>query len=239
MDIKNVIIQEIKTTNATIKQLTDLLVTQELFVRFAGYRHALTYGFMNLLETSAVAARKASMDDVAAVLEENIADETGIVNGIYKEEAAHSTWRKWYLGALGISVESIPQCSAVDEYNQNLKEFVATGDVYALAGAVVFLEGQIPGEFGFIQQRRDVLFPEKFVTTSNDSNELQQQKNRACKYINDHIAHDAQAHFPDLLRVMQAMDHPDRIEDGVKKMATIKQQFYTSLVHHFDVYFPL
>jgi hypothetical protein len=89
----------------------------------------------------------------------------------------------------------------------------------------------VPIEFRAIRASRDQLFPEKFVVTEFDTVEEKLVKIKAVKYIDDHIIHDAQQHFPKLLK---GLDHylgrsnlACDVVQGIEKMYQVRADFYT------------
>lgn len=235
MDFKHNIVQKIKETNARIRPIVLSIAKKEAFKRFAIQRHYLTNYFVPLLQAAYnVSNQEARYKEIDKALLENIQDETGITQRGYSEELDHTTWRKNYLRALGIDVSEKKPIDATIAYNDALKTIMETKDYHHMVGALTFLEGQIPAEFNYIAERRDVLFPDEFVFQENDLTSVKRKKLYARRYIDDHIVHDAQSHFPDLLEPILELpkDEQLRIMEGVYEMSATKIHFYQGIENY-------
>ncbi|PIT86473.1 MAG: hypothetical protein COU33_02970, partial [Candidatus Magasanikbacteria bacterium CG10_big_fil_rev_8_21_14_0_10_43_6] len=80
-------------------------------------------------------------------------------------------------------------------------------------GALLFIEASIPTEFACILQKVEELFA---------------LNEKAKKYLEDHITHDAQKHFPELVSLLPAFESK-KVVEGIDWMFTAKMEFYASL----------
>jgi hypothetical protein len=114
-----------------------------------------------------------------------------------------------------------------------LEGLIASTNVYLLIGAILALKVSIPAEFKRIQKARDAIFPEVFVDRHDDSEEVKLTKHRARLYIDDHIIHDAQRHYPDLLAAIKVVtltaEAYDYVLAGMNTIKNAKQVFYRDL----------
>lgn len=149
-------------------------------------------------------------------------------------ELSHGTWRKDFYAALGVDDAMLKTVFAKEEtceYSEVLRGLIRENDPVVMAGALMVLEGTIPREFARIKRGRDISFPDIFLDQTGDSEEMRKRKVRARLYIDDHIVHDAQSHYPDLLRVMEkyaaSSEGRCRIEKGAVAIAEAKKRFYS------------
>lgn len=201
---------------------------------FAVQRYLAALPFEDLLEGCKKAALEQGDSELAGVIDANLRDETG-VNADGKEVPAlsHGVWRKDFYSAMGIGEDMLDSASATEEtraYEQALRRLVGKSDPVIMAGALLVLEGTIPREFARIKRGRDISFPDIFLDQAGDSEETRKRKTRARLYIEDHIVHDAQSHYPDLLRAMEryaaSSEGRRRIEEGAMAIAGAKKRFY-------------
>jgi hypothetical protein len=233
MKIESVVIQEIKKVNLLVKNVLEKINSPHKFIFFAAQRHKLTSGFLSLLEKVYELAKQNGCEDLSVVLLNNIHDEVGWFDGVVKTELAHSTWRECYLGALGIEDQNFKPLAETDAYNKTMQNVINTGDLWKIVGALLFLEGNIPGEFALIKDKRNELFPETFVINENDDKVVVNKKQQAAKYLDDHIVHDARSHYPDLFKVLKEVNQVEEISEGIKIMAGAKFDFYNSQFENF------
>lgn len=213
-------------------------LTQECWIRFAIERYKAAEVFEELLHSLIRKARLVGDAQLLEILEWNLRDETGVnIQGELDEALAHDTWRKNFYRALGVkdSDLEIPTTnSGTKYYIQVMKQILEQGDMLVMAGALLALEGSIPEEFIRIQRGRDISFPKIFVDKPTDDEKTLVQKSKARRYIDDHIHHDADMHYPSLLGALKPYtkdpDNLKRIADGVNRIAKAKKYFYDSLV---------
>lgn len=201
---------------------------------FAVQRYLAALPFEDLLEGCKKAALEQGDSELAGVIDANLRDETG-VNADGKEVPAlsHGVWRKDFYSAIGIGEDMLDSASATEEtraYEQALRRLVEKSDPVIMAGALLVLEGTIPREFARIKRGRDISFVDTFLDQAGDSEETRKRKTRARLYIDDHIIHDAQSHYPDLLSIMEryaaSCEGRRRIEEGAMAIAGAKKRFY-------------
>jgi hypothetical protein len=185
-----------------------------LFRMFAQTRHKTVDSFLPLLKTAHACVVERQMHDVARVLGDNIADEVGIVDGKRDGRRAHRTWRDWYLEGIGAH-HARGYADVSNAYNTAMRSFIASGSIDNHMGALLFIEAAIPTEFSFILQKVEQLFS---------------LHDRARTYLVDHMSHDAQKHYPELLGVLRAFSRKD-VFAGIDRMYEMKMAFYTSLKH--------
>lgn len=175
---------------------------------------------------------------IQRALQQNLNDEIGVTaSGQVANELSHATWRKDFYTALGISEDELMSAAphpATTEYFNRLRE-VENENCFVISGAILAFEFSIPLEFKKMQTGRNKTFPEIFVAADSDSPEVRESKLRACKYIDDHIVHDAQAHYPDLLKAIEAsIDTEEQLQDvlrGARAITMTKANFLNAMFH--------
>ncbi len=214
---------ELFLDNAFLNRIEKNLLTKEEWHTFAVQRYLSATPFEDLLEACEAAARRDGLVDLAEVIESNLRDERGIdAEGTRHEHLSHSTWRKNFYQAIGISeleLTSTTPSVATKEYQETVRGLVKTDDPLIMAGGLLVLEAIIPREFAKLKSGRDQMFP-------NLSDE-------AKLYIDDHIVHDAKAHYPDLLAALSDLANSEtvrtRIASGINLMVEVKKRFYERL----------
>lgn len=148
--------------------------------------------FEALLERARDLAIRQGMNELGAELHMNLCDERGI--GRAFGQGAHKEWRKDFLDALHIRHEggrSVPQ----------LYNFTANDSLAILCGMILAAEYTIPPEDKRILKSLRLRFPDIF-TPADKALPATPEQERATRYLYDHIHHDAESHFPDLMRAM-------------------------------------
>lgn len=220
--------------NPFLDKLENGDLSKEEWRQFATQRYLAALPFKRLLKACEEAATKAGDSQLAEVVDDNLKDETGVdANGDFHTDLSHAEWRKDFYHALGIDDASLESASATEgtkEYEASLEGLIEKDDPVVMAGALLALEGTIPREFSRMKRGRDVTFPDAFVAQESDSNEERAQKARARLYLDDHITHDAQAHYPSLLGALEKYAASDsgrkKIEIGVQMITAAKKRFY-------------
>ncbi len=223
--------------NEVLDALKNGEFSSEQWQIFAEQRYLAALSFEKLLEAGISEAKRIGDKDLEKTLQSNLNDELGIdQNGERVPEKAHETWRKDFYEALGVSEKDLKKAESFDgtkSYSKILEELIRNGDSLEIAGALLMLEGSIPVEFHKIQEGRDRSFSDAFVEKPNDSEQVKERKAKARLYIDDHIAHDASSHYPDLIRTLEKYvfdpEAFERIKQGVEKIKTGKQNFYKGL----------
>lgn len=204
---------------------------------FGTQRYLAAMPFERLLETCSAVSMQEGKTDLAVALKKNLADERGTdAVGNQADDLAHGTWRKDFYTALDISSAELDIAAAnagTREYVRTVESLIASNDALAMAGAVLVLEASIPREFLCVRKGMEITFPDrfKFQTTDNELVRAQKMKNR--RYIDDHVVHDAQAHYPDLLDALELYmvteSDKARFATGARTMAQAKITFYDGL----------
>jgi hypothetical protein len=192
-------------------------------------RHQITSLFAPLLLATMDAAETYGDNELAAVLQKNLEDELGFVDGKYDVRRAHRTWRRDFYGALGITEQQIhdDDYNCVEFYVTDIMKMIREHPTPAfLGGAVLFSEYHIPREFAKLRRGRDVVFSEKFIDQREDDANLREEKYRARLYLDDHVMHDAGDHYPALLDALKKYDCDQDLRKGIRHMAEIKFDFY-------------
>jgi len=226
--------------NAVLAAMRVAQLTPEQWRVWAIQRYKIGRSFDDLL--AAGAERAAPINPaLSQAFADNLRDECGIdAQGKIHPEQAHETWRQNFYHALGIETAQVAAAKnfvGTRVYQQMMARLCAKGsDPLVMAGALLFLEHSIPHEFKRVQAGRDKTFPALFVVTENDAPKVRWRKELACHYIDDHIRHDAKAHYPDLRRALAChvgdAAAMGRIKQGVDLALGAKKEFYTCLAGH-------
>lgn len=203
---------------------TDAL-TQDAWRGFAAERYLTAMIFASLLDAAIDGAKQAKDCAVARELEKNRDDELGIVDDVVDQSAAHATWRKNFYDTLGVTDEMLNAhigSPAAKGYMDVMQSVLRTGEYLVITGTILALERFFPVEFGIMKKGRDILFADAFADNP-----------RSRLYLDDHIAHDASAHYPDLLAALEPHVENDgdmaRINAGIDAAENAKRAFYDAL----------
>ena len=227
--------REKMTENAVLAKLEVGKLTPEQWKEFAIQRYLAALNFEKLLAAGVRQAKDNGDALLAETLQSNLNDETGTVEGKVEPKLAHTNWRKDFYAALGVSAEELKFAAprvGTRAYVTEL-EHLSDDTKLKIVGALLVLEYTIPHEFKRIQTGRDASFPGAFVVQPLDTAEIREQKERARLYIDDHIAHDARSHYPDLLKALQPhLSMPANlaeVKEGIQRIAEAKRLFYADL----------
>ncbi len=231
-------------TNPYIRQIRALPFLQRatcgdlghaMWLRWARERYHASQYFIMMCEAIVTAARDELHDErLAAVVAENVHDEKG-TNG--KNEGAHEDWRINFYNALGTMPEILkaptpPLMTSTEFYPATLRRLIEEKDVFALIGALLFLEVTLPHEFTLLLNGLEREFPEKFSIAPHDGGETP-DKLKARKYLADHIYHDAAHHAKDLFHALipyaQDTGIHARLDTGCAAIMEAKRRFYRDL----------
>ncbi len=228
---------DVMIRNPFLDAMQSAELTHAQWQDFAMQRYLAALPFEKLL-VAAIAASNALNDaELVAALEANLRDELGYgADGVQRAELAHETWRQDFYRALGISPQQLKQAQpwpGTLAFQGAFERLMATHDALAMAGGLLVLEGTIPYEYRRVQAGRNQTFAAVFVDNATDDAQTLAQKALARLYIDDHIDHDAKAHYPDLLNALSKY-HLDpaamqRIEMGANLIREGKNQFYQEL----------
>lgn len=205
---------------------------------FATQRYVTALPFSELLRVGVAAAQASGDEALARVLAANLRDELGIdAAGVVHTERAHETWRKNFYAALGVTETTLTQVvplSGTARYLRVMTDLQKEADSLVIAGALLALEGSIPHEFRRVQIGRDKNFAAQFVAAPVDTPAVLARKAAARQYIDDHIIHDAGAHYPDLLHALEKyVDDAAalaRLTRGATMITRAKKAFYDCLI---------
>ena len=203
---------------------------------FAEQRYLASRNFEALLEAGVKKSRACGYEQLAKALEENLADERGVdEHGDKRPFGSHEQWRRDYYNALGINNEMLARTQpreGTKHYDDTLLGLTEK-DALVISGGLLLLELSIPKEFEKIRKGRDTTFREEFVILSSDDQEQRARKKKASRYINDHIAHDAASHYPDLenavITYAREPLHVAHVIQGIQRIADAKEVFYRKL----------
>lgn len=207
-------------------------IGREGLKRFLTQQIVATKSFLSLFE---ILVAQKQFPELQVTAASNLRDETGMdVDGNYHAELAHSTWRKNFYQQIGIAEEQIDQAAptpGTKAYFDAIAELVSEGDIGKIAGALLFFEGVIPRQFNSFKKGRDTLFQEECVDTDGDSAAQRETKQAARLYLDDHIVHDAQSHFPDLLNALSVATQSseeflEKVKLGIAAAKEARKKFY-------------
>ncbi len=221
-----------KGVKKALRDIASGTMTQEALRDFFIQRLLATASFEKLLLRLSTSSPYTNLQDV---VKSNLRDEIGVdAEGQVHPENAHATWRKNFYTAMGVSEKMISEAlwaPGTKKYIEYLDSLIKNGGLFQMAGALLFFEGMIPQEFSFFQNGRDKVFPDAFVDMPKDEEKEKKQKNEARRYIDDHIAHDAQSHFPELLDALSEIVHDihsatESVKKGIREAKEARKSFY-------------
>lgn len=188
-------------------------------------------------------AKVAGANDLAHALEKNLRDERGYgPDGRIHSELAHRTWRDTFYKSLGLTparLKNIAPLPGTHWHADVMNRLQDRASTFVQAGAFLMLERFIPLEYRAFQKSRDTLFPELFVINPLDLEAVKNKKVLACQYVDDHITHDAQEHFPELLKALAPYESDEvklkEILLGVDLIVQARRRFYAGLEQVFTL----
>lgn len=222
INLVNKAVEDFLHDNRFLNRVEENNLMSDEWHTFAVQRYLSARPFDQLLEAGTRSAYHTGAVELESVIQRNVRDEQGIdEQGAVDETRAHATWRKEYYSAIGVSDQDLATAMhpAAKQYADVLKALIHEADALKLAGVILALEAIIPREFAKIKVGRDKKFPHL--------------SEKARLYIDDHIIHDAQSHYPDLLAALAPLIVDEaamaRVEDGINKITAAKKQFYALL----------
>jgi len=227
-------------SNQVIRRLSRKGLSREQYLLFAAQRGSIATNFNSLLDRGVELAKQIGDSKLEDALQSNLNDELGYNSeGRINPDLAHKKWKIDYLAALGIAADH-PNFKPLKATKSHVDTFLALeegGNVFNIAGALLYSENIIPVEYRAATNSRDYLFPEIFCITDRDSDVQVLNKEKARRYMDDHILHDAQSHFPDLLRALETyesdVDVFQDIKKGVDLVDCARKKFYHCLEQAF------
>lgn len=213
-DVQSYVTERKVAFGKEVKEYIDEIDTIFLFRTFAKTRHKTVNSFLPLLKNVYTQVTEKQMTRACVVIGDNIADEVGVIDGVKDTHAAHRTWRDWYLEGIGAH-HARGYADIANAYNLGMRKLIEDTSLDTQVGALLFLEASIPIEFACILQKVETLFS---------------LRERARKYLVDHISHDAEVHYPELISILPAFSRKD-IFHGIDEMYQMKMNFYQSLKH--------
>lgn len=186
------------------------------FIEFISKRLNYSSYFEKLLITVLKESKKRNLIKLTNVLTDNLNDELGVVDNKINLKLVHSYWRCNFLESLKIKTLKN------DFFLSEFKKFENL-DFYELLGVILYHEGTIPYEFNKIKIMRDKYFPNL--------------EKKAKLYLDDHISHDAQDHYPKLINSIENLNlnttNKSKVLDGIRLMKRLRGDFYISLKTNF------
>ncbi|MBI3120207.1 MAG: hypothetical protein HYZ08_01180 [Candidatus Kerfeldbacteria bacterium] len=221
---------EITNSCRLLKAMDEDHLTPEQWKLWGVSRWRISWAFERFLFGALRQAERAGLDVLAYVLRQNLNDELGIDrSGIVHPDRAHETWRREFYGAIGLTyheaaravgnaqVPSAVQPAAI--YCGMISEILATEDPLISAGALWFLETEIPDELRSVELGLSHLgLPEQ-------------------RWVKDHILHDRQFHAKGLQHALdQSVQFTGlgRLFDplvlcGIQRAADAKQAYFEAV----------
>ncbi|MBV8124435.1 MAG: hypothetical protein JOY60_16155 [Burkholderiaceae bacterium] len=228
--------KEVVRENPVVLALQRKSYDRAQYKLYAAQRAYVATNFIRLLKKGQGLAFEFGDVELAGVLQSNLNDEQGIgPDGQYDHALSHLNWKIDYLRALGLEAD-VPEFPLLPGTQRHVEAFLALereGTLFSISGALLSLENIIPLEYRAASWSRDHLFPEIFNLGEADTPQVQQEKIRARKYMDDHIIHDAKYHFPLLLRALEKYegnaDLMREIHCGIDLVNHYRKQFYADL----------
>ena len=204
------------------------------FLFFTVQKALITCNTSDFVFDCVLKAKQINNKSLLSVLMLNYLDEIGAdENGKIINDNIHAVWRQDYLDALGIADADIDRAkgnTAEANYNNRMQQFVDNAKPLVQIGAFLMLERLIPLEYRAMKSSRDALFPNIFIVNAGDSEAVVQSKAVAARYIDAHITHDAQFHFPILVNALNVyQNQPQRLTEilaGIDFMVEARLSFY-------------
>ncbi len=239
MNLKNYVISENKSVvrdDPVVLALLRKELNKAQYKLYAAQRAYVASNFLRLVDKAAHLARALGDEELAAALQANANDEIGMgADGKIHYELNHRQWKTTYLRAIDIDadIDGFPLLPGTRAHVDAFLEIEAGGTVFSMAGAVLSLENIIPLEYRAAVSSRDHLFPEIFCVDAGDSPAARANKQSARRYLDDHIVHDANSHFPMLLHALvKYEDDPAavaEIRQGIDLVNSYRKRFYQGL----------
>ena len=150
--------------------------------------------------------------------------------------------RENFLRALDITPEMIKQVEplpATKRFLMAIDQLIIQNKPFVILGAILMTRRLIPLEFRALQISRDFLFPNRFIISKADSKEVVLRKQQACQYIDDHIMHDANEHYSDLLKSIEergfSFSEWNDILKGIHIIKEYRNRFYNNIGRYWPV----
>ena len=211
-------------------------LNEDQYKLYAAQRACIASKFTLLLKKCIKLADEIGDYELENALEKNLQDELGINNfGVEDPTLNHKNWKDNYLNALGINanIDLLPLLGATKRHVLAMSHLEASGDVYTLAGALLYMENIIPLEYRSAIISRDYLFPDEFMINPDDDNDTVKFKIKNRNYMNDHVIHDTKKHFPDLLNALGKYEENKTamncIKAGIELINSRRIDFYNNL----------
>ncbi|HEY8024564.1 MAG TPA: iron-containing redox enzyme family protein [Burkholderiaceae bacterium] len=239
MNLKNYVISENKAVVRDDPVVLSLLrkeFNKSQYKLYAAQRAYVASNFVRLVEKAAQLARILGDDELAGALQANANDEIGMgADGKIHYDMNHRQWKTTYLRAIDIDadIDGFPLLPATRAHVNAFLEIESEGTVFSMAGAVLSLENIIPLEYRAAVSSRDHLFPEIFCIDAGDTAQVRADKAAARRYLDDHIVHDANSHFPMLLNALLKYEDNavimTEIRSGIDLVNSYRKRFYNGL----------
>lgn len=214
-------------------------LSEDKWEEFVIQRYFIAEHFIDLLQSASQRAQENNELQLAIILHFNAKEELGIKKtaalGMITENS-HDERRKEFLKSFGIGTKKLKNTTlyeGTNAYIEVLEELIQSDDYLEMAGAILLIENNVPGEFSKIITGLESNFPERYATKAADDHNEKLRKLRARKYIDNHIEHDSKRHFPVLLRELEKhANDPEKLQSilsGLQKISEAKIRFYEDL----------
>ncbi len=212
-------------------------ITPEHWRELGRERYFIAQTFELLLRAAIKQSKKVGDKKLFWALDWNLRDEIGMdTRGVIRKQLAHRTWREDFYYAISITPTMLRKEStleSVKQYNRIVSDLIKENDLLVMCGALLALEATIPLEFLYLKASRDATFPKIFLLHKTDSAKIRKQKIKNRRYIDDHIIHDADMHYPTLLRALEPYAKNKksraRIARGARVISRARKNFYAEL----------
>lgn len=224
---------------AVLNKIESGNLTPEGWRMFLAQISHAAHTFEDLLRTGKDKAAQQGILPLQVALESNLRDEAGEnEQGNTIADRSHHEWRRAFYRLLGATdtfiADTTPLPGAIF-YRQTLEE-LRQEHVLTIAGALLMLEFFIPHEFRKLQAGRNRTFAKEFTPYPTDSAATLREKQLGKLYLDDHIIHDAQSHYPDILKALLPYtgneDTFNRIKKGVDMIVQAHLRFHNNLADH-------
>lgn len=202
----------IRNGNATIEQ----------WKRYFDSRLSIGTEFEVFLESTINLCGEEGFKVLQEVVQSNLNEERGIVDGRVELARTHEQWREWFRNGIQKLFEmqdmSINFQDTQDDllaYKDSLKKLISTKDVYSALGGLTYLELAIATEYESILNGLEIDFPDMFTA-------------KELTYLRSHAIHDVR-HFEEIFSplcyICDTRSKLKRLKSGIDIMSTTKLEY--------------
>lgn len=207
------------------------LLGHEQMLVFCELRYSVSPRFEKILAHAIEKAKgQEGKQAIAHELQMNLDDERG--EGRATGMGAHGQWRDDFSGGLRFEVKVGKDTPQIYEYDE--KDTLPT-----LVGMLLGAERAIPPEYERVLGALRQAMP-GVVTDENDQGDEAAKKTSL--YLRDHISHDAEHHFPEMLKaVLESFTQEQEIDDvikGIKRFCDERSRLYTFIQQSLGLDYP-